>query len=278
LAYVRNMTLALQDVFETIRKSQIKARENSLRTQLGLSVTASDIEVEKKLKKRKNPNFEIGEPMKYWEPQKSIRGKQPAKWGYTWTGPYRRICTDGPFYTILRRNRLFPADPQRLKRYNSKLKDPLSMTDTHISQETHLTVFENQSETPLQGDYIVACTGEFRVLPEDGHTALPYRIGIVKRAVHDKHYVIHWLGNELCDLDGPWLPGHIDNTTKLPHYTKLEKPTPGSRRHITSKANDDNPNIHLSQIVLWGFKCLKNGHLPIKVIRAITKCPTLKIT
>ena len=131
------MTLAL-NVYSTIRKSQIKARENPMRTQLGLSLKADKKEVNMALQKRKNPNFKIGDIVKYWEPQKSIRGKQPAKWGFTWRGPYRVVYVDGPFYTILRRNKLFPADPQRLKIYNSTLKNHLSMTDIHISQETHL--------------------------------------------------------------------------------------------------------------------------------------------
>ena len=152
------------------------------------------------------------------------------------------------------------------------------MTDIHISQETHLTVFENKNSKPQMGDFVVVCTGEIHVIPEDGHIAMPYRLGIVKREIQNSHYVVHWLGNPECDLEGPWLPGHINSTTKTPHYTVSDKPGPGYRRHITEASNDNNPHLHLSQIVLWGFKCLKNGLLPIKVIRAISRCISLKIS
>ena len=152
------------------------------------------------------------------------------------------------------------------------------MTDSHISQETKLAVFENKSEKPHKGDYVVVCTGEVRIIAEDKHTELPFRVGLVKREIVGELYVIHWLGNEHCSLDGPWLPGHISKTTRTPHYTESEIPAPQNTRHLTSSSDEHNPHIHTSQIVLWGFKCLQNGHLPVRVIRAIAKCTTLKIS
>jgi hypothetical protein len=258
------MTKALSEVFSLIRIAQITAKNRSIRAQLGCKANTPIEEVRQLLAKRKNPGFEVGSPVKYWEPEISIRGKKPSKWNFTWRGPYKVLARQGEYYRILCRGKVMPADPMRLKAYYPGTEDPFSLTDSHIDLYSGLSTFENSTSRPVLNDLVLVDLCDFKLDPKDPNTRLPYRVGKVLRTLLGNSFIIGWFGNFESDLDGTWTPAFYDPVTGELDYPVDAKPKRGFRILHSST-----PHVALDRIHLWSFPLLQNNRLPTRVLRSI---------
>ena len=67
--FVEEMTSALNEAYQFVRKQQLRTLERNQKVQLGLSSAATKEQVWKELDKRKIPGFHKGQLVSLWEPE-----------------------------------------------------------------------------------------------------------------------------------------------------------------------------------------------------------------
>jgi len=162
--FVEKITRAMQAANDYVRNRQQDMLLRNLTLQLGLPRGASRDRIDQKLAKYRDPGYEPGEAVSYWEPEtkdRDVLNKMPKIMQQRYSGPHRVIGKKDNSYLIQRYGKQIEVPPGRLRRYYEWMGHPFEKNEEQERRDSvkpKSTPHVNPTEEPTPGQLVIALT------------------------------------------------------------------------------------------------------------------------
>jgi hypothetical protein len=264
---------ALQRAYEEVRTQQEKMSQSN-KSYINLKRKAHW----KNGKGPKQPEYNIGDFVLYWEPAQTktmqtpeqrlaniTMTKAPKKWKASWTGPHtvtgKKANESGYHYKFYHRGR-----GTEINTHVNKLSAYSPWSEGILSTSADI------DDKPLYKSGSWVADGSLVVVP----LLEPYPFGIARllKCEEDGEMLLQWMGNARDFVTGTFEPGWVyKDSRRRTSGTIYYRATADRSSHEPYTTAMDDLTMNQRDVLIHGFELTASGHLPAPLLRAIARHP-----